>query len=1293
MRGELAMISKEAVAPYERLTLSKEYLLTETPVRLPDFHVCVGSGGERQLPEWYIEKGIKLILRTEIIQVDLASKALVSASGQVFKYQTLIIATGSTPIRLTDFGVQGIDAKNIFYLREIDDADKLVEAVKAKKKRKAVVVGGGYIGLEVSAALRINNLDVTMVYPEQWCMFQLFTAGIAAFYEGYYAYKGIKIVKGTHLEGFTADSNGGVKEVKLKDGRVLEADIVFVDAESRPLTSLFMGQVEEEKDGIKTDIFFRTSVPDVYAVGDVATFPVKLYNEMRRVEHVDHAYKSAEHVVKVIKANEKGKTTDEYDYIPYFYSRVFDLSWHVYGETVGETVLFRNMNPACSVRRFGTYWIKEGKIVGAFLESGTLEENKTIAEVARLQPAVDNLDVVIEELGHSSKAIYSTDADYEFKYVILGGGVAAGYAAREFVKQGVMKGELAMISKEAIAPYERQTLSKEYLLTEKPARLPDFHVCVGSGGERQLPEWYIEKGIKLIRSTEIIQVDLASKALVSASGQVFRYQTLIIATGSTPTRLTDSGVQGSDAKNIFYLREIDDADKLVEAVKAKKKRKAVVIGGGYIGLEVSAALQINNLDVTMVYPEQWCMFRLFTAGIAAFYEGYYAHKGIKIVKGTHLEGFTADSNGSVKEVKLKDGRVLEADIVFVDAESRPLTSLFMGQVEEEKDGIKTDAFFRTSVPDVYAVGDVATFPVKLYNEMRRVEHVDHAYKSAEHVVKVIKANEKGKTTDEYDYIPYFYSRVFDLSWHFYGETVGEVVLFRNPASSVRKFGTYWIKEGKIVGAFLESGTLEENKMIAKVARLQPAIENLDVMTKELGRSLKAIYKDTDADYEFKYVVLGGGVAAGYAAREFVKQGVKRGELAIISKEAVAPYERLTLSKEYLLPERPARLPDFHVCVGSGGERQLPEWYIKKGIELILSTEIVEVELTSRDLVSASGQVFRYQTLIIATGSTPVRLKDFGVQGTDAKNIFYMRDIDDAVKLVDVIKEKKNGKAVIIGGGYIGLEVSAALRVNSFDVTMVYSEPWCGPWFFTADIATFYEGYYANKGIKIIKGTVAAGFTIDSYGDVKEVTLKDGSVLEADIVFVDVEARPLTSLFKGQVEEAKGGIKTDAFFRTSVPNVYAVGDVATFPLKLYNEMRRVEHVDHAYKSAEQAVKAIKASETGKTIEEYDYLPYLFSRSVDLSWKFYGSNFGRSLLVGDNDPTTGNHKFGMFWIESGKITGAFLMNGTFQENEAIAKVAKVQPLVDYLDVLKKELGFSSKEEDSADPRWWRGFWICR
>ncbi|KFK24827.1 hypothetical protein AALP_AA8G030200 [Arabis alpina] len=421
-----------------------------------------------------------------------------------------------------------------------------------------------------------------------------------------------------------------------------------------------------------------------------------------------------------------------------------------------------------------------------------------------------------------------------FKYVIIGGGVSAGYAAREFAKQGVKPGELAIISREVIPPYERPALSKGYLNLANKATVPQFYVCAGDGGERQFPQWYKDKGIELILDTEIVKADLAAKTLVTGTGQVFKYQTLIAATGSSVIRLSDFGVQGADAKNIFYLRELGDADHLAYAMEVKEKGKAVVVGGGYIGLELSAALKNNNLEVTMVYPEPWCMPRLFTAGIASFYEGYYADKGINIVKGTVAAGFSTNAAGEVTEVKLKDGRTLEADIVIVGVGARPVISLFKGQVEEEKGGLKTDAFFKTSVPDVYAIGDVATFPMKLYNEMRRVEHVDHARKSAEQAVKAIMAAEEGKSVPEYDYLPYFYSRAFDLSWQFYGDNVGETVLFgdNDHKSQKPKFGSYWVKEGKLIGAFLEGGTPEENTAIAKVARAQPSVESLDVLTKE-----------------------------------------------------------------------------------------------------------------------------------------------------------------------------------------------------------------------------------------------------------------------------------------------------------------------------------------------------------------------------------------------------------------------------------------------------------------------------
>ncbi|CAK9206845.1 unnamed protein product [Sphagnum troendelagicum] len=416
-----------------------------------------------------------------------------------------------------------------------------------------------------------------------------------------------------------------------------------------------------------------------------------------------------------------------------------------------------------------------------------------------------------------------------YKYVIVGGGVSAGYAAREFVQQGLKPGELAIFSTEEFAPYERPTLSKAYLFPEGAARLPNFHVCAGSGGTKQPPEWYTEHGIDLYLSTEVKILDVEAKSLTTSAGATYKYETVVVATGATFVRLADSGVPGADAQGIYYLREIDDADKLLAAIKDKKDGPAVVIGGGYIGLELTACLVKNDVKVTMVYPGPHCMPRLFTPELASFYEGYYEAKGVTIVKGPRATEFEKDESGQVKTVKLKDGTTIQADIVVVGVGAKPRLELLKGQVAEEKGGFKVDGFFKTSVPHVYAVGDIAAFPMKIYGDIRRVEHVDHARKSAIQAVQAIKAEEKGETIPEYDYLPYFYSRSFDLSWQFYGDNVGEAVTWGREAAqaSSSKFGTYWIKDGKVVGAFLEGGSPEENKAIAKVAKEQPAVSSKD----------------------------------------------------------------------------------------------------------------------------------------------------------------------------------------------------------------------------------------------------------------------------------------------------------------------------------------------------------------------------------------------------------------------------------------------------------------------------------
>ncbi|KAL0540833.1 hypothetical protein IC582_020849 [Cucumis melo] len=408
-----------------------------------------------------------------------------------------------------------------------------------------------------------------------------------------------------------------------------------------------------------------------------------------------------------------------------------------------------------------------------------------------------------------------------FVYVILGGGVAAGYAALEFTKRGVSHGELCIISEETVAPYERPALSKGYLLPEAPARLPAFHTCVGANEERLTPKWYKEHGIELVLGTRVISADVRRRTLLTAAGETISYKILIVATGARALKLEEFGVNGSDAENVCYLRDLNDANRIVDVMHSCSGGNAVVIGGGYIGMECAASLVISKINVTMVFPEAQCMPRLFTPKIASFYEDYYKSKGVEFVKGTVLSSFDMDSNGKAVAVNLRDGKRLPVDMVVVGIGIRPNTSLFEGQLTLEKGGIKVNGKMQSSNSSVYAVGDVAAFPVKIFSETRRLEHVDSARKCARHAVAAIMEPEK---TGDFDYVPFFYSRVFTLSWQFYGDNIGEVVHFGDFSGNT--FGAYWVNKGHLVGSFLEGGTKEEYAAIAMVTSLKPAIEDL-----------------------------------------------------------------------------------------------------------------------------------------------------------------------------------------------------------------------------------------------------------------------------------------------------------------------------------------------------------------------------------------------------------------------------------------------------------------------------------
>lgn len=387
---------------------------------------------------------------------------------------------------------------------------------------------------------------------------------------------------------------------------------------------------------------------------------------------------------------------------------------------------------------------------------------------------------------------------------------------------------------------------------------------------------------------------------------------------------------------------------------------------------------------------------------------------------------------------------------------------------------------------------------------------------------------------------------------------------------------------------------------------------------------------------FQYFIVGGGNAAGYAVRELVAQGVAGSEIGICSSEAVPPYERPALTKAYLHPPSAkvrARLPGFHTCVGGGGERQTSEWYAEKGITFVAGPA-ESVDLAAQTVKAKDGDV-TYAKLILATGCRALRVAQFGVKGDDLKNVAYVREESDAAALVQSLEALAGGgRAVIVGGGYIGLECAAALVGWGVDTTMVFPEANCMPRLFNSELGGWFEAQFAARGIKIMKGVVASEF-LGEDGKVTAVQLKSGETLPCDVVVVGVGAVPNIECCAGLTMEA-GGFLVDPMMQTSNPNVFAIGDVCAFPSQ-YGGVGRCEHVDHARKSAAQAVKAAM----GLSPEPYTYLPYFYSRIFEYTpepivFNFFGDQSGECLTEAQGD-----NSIRAIWKKDGKAVGALIM----------------------------------------------------
>ncbi len=327
-------------------------------------------------------------------------------------------------------------------------------------------------------------------------------------------------------------------------------------------------------------------------------------------------------------------------------------------------------------------------------------------------------------------------AEHTYRYLIVGGGLA-GDGAVQGIRSVDEIGAIGLVSAESHAPYSRPPLSKG----------------LWSGGdEAKIWRGTEEKGAELHLGRRIVSLDLDAHTARDDAGDEYHFEKLILATGGQPRRL------GGGDDEVVYFRTLDDFRGLKE--KVHSGTRAVVIGGGFIGSEIAAALASNGAQVTMLFPEGGIGWRTFPPDLARFVTDYYREKGVEIVDGAMVAGI----DGST--VTLQDGRTFDADVIVAGLGIVPATELAQAAGLPVENGIVVDSLGRVDGrDDVFAAGDVAVFPSEALGRAVRVEHEDHAKSHG----RAVGANAAGAGTP-YTHLPFFYSDLFDLGY----EAVGEV---------------------------------------------------------------------------------------------------------------------------------------------------------------------------------------------------------------------------------------------------------------------------------------------------------------------------------------------------------------------------------------------------------------------------------------------------------------------------------------------------------------------------------------
>ena len=331
-----------------------------------------------------------------------------------------------------------------------------------------------------------------------------------------------------------------------------------------------------------------------------------------------------------------------------------------------------------------------------------------------------------------------------FELVIVGGGLTAARAIRSYREAGG-GGEVALFSDETTLPYHRPALSKKFLRGETTA-IPYV----------EDEAFYRDNGVKLLLGKPVTSIHTTARML-TADGAPFEYENLLIATGAKPRRLN---VGGAGLPGVFPLRTVQDSTAIRQA--ASVSEKAVVVGGGFIGMEVAASLRHLGVAVTLIHLGDGLFDQLGSEQLSADLLALYRDEGVDVWLEEEVAGFGGDDN--LEYVEVESGLCVEADLAVVGAGVVPNTHFLAGSGLVVDDGVVVNERFETSAPGVYAAGDVANFFDPLLGRRRRIEHWSNADYQGTEVGRILAGHGDG-----YDTVSSFFSEVFGLTVKVFGD--------------------------------------------------------------------------------------------------------------------------------------------------------------------------------------------------------------------------------------------------------------------------------------------------------------------------------------------------------------------------------------------------------------------------------------------------------------------------------------------------------------------------------------------